>query len=184
MIAGLLLVGVSAYDWASTKVNTDQALGAAVQNLEKSTGELDEGVDVEFSPQLGESVGVLRIPTLDVTLPIVEGTEEEMLAQGVGHMTSTVWPGQGEQILLSGHRDTAFRNFGQLQNGDEFIVDLSYGTFQYEMVDHEIVDKDDTTIIRNMGEEVLVLSTCYPFQLLGAAPERYVIYAMPVKELN
>ncbi|WP_370512356.1 hypothetical protein [Planomicrobium sp. CPCC 101110] len=32
-------------------------------------------------------------------------------------MRETVYPGQGEQIVLSGHRDTVFRDFGKLEIG-------------------------------------------------------------------
>ncbi|MBN2981601.1 MULTISPECIES: hypothetical protein [Cohnella] len=33
----------------------------------------------------------------------------------------------------------------------------------YEITSTEIVDKDDTSVIRSMGEEVLVVTACYPF---------------------
>lgn len=177
IIVGVVLLSVATYDYMTTKVSTDQAISRAAEVV----GDSKEIEKVEaFQPELGEPVGVLTIPKLDVSLPIIEGTEEEMLAKGVGHFTSTAWPSEGEQILLSGHRDTVFKNFGELEVGDVFIVELSYGTFEYEMRSHTIVDKDDTSIIREMGEEVLTLSTCYPFHLLGAAPERYVIYAEPI----
>ncbi|MUG67826.1 hypothetical protein CHH75_22470 [Paenibacillus sp. 7541] len=134
----------------------------------------------EFRPELGEAIGVLYVPQLDVELPIVEGTDDEMLERGVGHYTSTALPSDNEQILLSGHRDTVFRDFDQLSVGDRFVVKLPYGVFEYEIQSTDIVDKDDTTVIRPMGTEVLVVSTCYPFRYLGNAPERFIFYAYPV----
>nr|WP_311772818.1 sortase [Cohnella xylanilytica] len=53
-------------------------------------------------------------------------------------------------------------------------------TFEYEISSTEIVDKDDTSVIRSMGKEVLVVTTCYPFRYVGPAPQRYVVYADPV----
>lgn len=134
-----------------------------------------------FSPKLNDVIGVLQIPKLEAELPIIEGTDEEMLKKGVGHYSTSAFPSDGEQIVLSGHRDTVFRNFDKLKVSDRFIVKLPYGTFEYEITKTDIVDKDDTTVIRSMGTEALVVTTCYPFRFVGDAPERYILYAYPVK---
>ncbi|MFM9282238.1 class D sortase [Paenibacillus jiagnxiensis] len=138
----------------------------------------------EFKPKQNDVIGLLEIPKLNEDLPIIEGTDEEMLERGVGHYSTTVFPSDNEQILLSGHRDTVFRNFGKLAIGDRFIVKLPYGTYEYEIKSTDIVDKDDTSVIRKMGKEVLVVSTCYPFHYVGSAPERYILYAYPVDHVN
>ena len=116
------------------------------------------------------------------TLPIVEGTDPDSLQKGVGHLSNSVFPGQGEQILLSGHRDTVFRDFGELEIGDTFVVQMPYGEYTYEIRETEIVPEDDTSVIGEMGEEVLVVTTCYPFHFVGSAPDRFVAYAYPVSE--
>src|SRR5690625_7636650 len=54
---------------------------------------------------------------------------------------------------LSGHRDTVFRDFDQLEDGDEFHVKMEYGTYIYEISDHEIVAADNTTVIDPRSEE-------------------------------
>src|SRR5699024_10773987 len=41
----------------------------------------------------GDTIGVLYIPRLDREIPIVEGTDEEELAEGVGHYSDTGYPG-------------------------------------------------------------------------------------------
>ena len=74
----------------------------------------------------------------------------------------------------------SFQRLGELQPGDRFIVDMGYGSYEYEMRESEIVAADDTTVITPRGEEVLTLSTCYPFSYIGSASERYIIYAYPV----
>lgn len=131
----------------------------------------------------GDTIGVLYIPKLEREIPIVEGTDEEELAQGVGHYERTGFPGENKQILLSGHRDTVFRQFGDLENGDEFHVKMEHGTFIYAIEDNEIVSADDTTVIDpNRKDEVLTVSTCYPFSYIGSAPDRYVVYAYPIVE--
>ena len=107
-----------------------------------------------------------------------------MLARGVGHYPTTALPGGNEQILLSGHRGTVFQRLGELQPGDRFIIEMGYGRYEYAMHRATIVAADDTTIIAPQGEEVLTLSTCYPFGYIGSAPDRYIIYAYPIADSN
>ncbi|MFD2923522.1 sortase [Halobacillus naozhouensis] len=52
------------------------------------------------------------------------------------------------------------------------------GTYTYQMSHAKIVDAEDTTVIHSTyPEEILVLTTCYPFSFIGNAPKRYIIYA-------
>src|SRR5690606_6576822 len=92
----------------------------------------------DFHFAVGDTIGLLYIPKLDRDLPIIEGTNPEELERGVGHYLGTALPGQKDQIVLSGHRDTVFRNFDQLAIGDTFVLKLPYGTFEYEIFDTEI----------------------------------------------
>lgn len=163
-----------------TIAEAEQAI-EVMRTVSKSQGEQDQQEIIDnFSPEMHEAVGILHVPRIDRSIGIVEGTDPDALDMGVGHMSSTVFPGQGEQIILSGHRDTVFRNFAELEIGDEFIVEMPYGDFTYEIKHTEIVSADDTSVVREMGEEVLVVSTCYPFSYLGSAPDRFVFYAYPV----
>lgn len=159
------------------ETSSDSSVMEETHEAEPKTEE--SGDRPEF--QENEVIGMLEIPALDYRLPIIEGTAPEMLAKGVGHYKATVFPGEGDQILLAGHRDTVFRNFGELKVGDRFIVHMPYGSFTYEFARSEIVDADDRSVIRKKGKEELVLSTCYPFNFIGSAPERYIIYAYPIE---
>lgn len=69
----------------------------------------------EFHPETGEASGILEIPEIDAELPIVEGTDADDLAKGVGHYKDSYYPGDHGQIVLSGHRDTVFRRTGELK---------------------------------------------------------------------
>ncbi|AYV68210.1 class D sortase [Niallia circulans] len=148
--------------------------------IDRSDKKKDPFSQVTFD--YGQSIGILKIPKLERSLAIVEGTDPDSLSKGVGHLSESVLPGQGEQIILSGHRDTVFRDFGDLTIGDQFIVEMPYGKYHYEIKETEIVPEDDTSVIRKMGKEVLVVTTCYPFYFIGNAPERFIIYAYPVEK--
>ncbi|MFC7364302.1 MULTISPECIES: class D sortase [Bhargavaea] len=174
--AALLFAGWSYFSHSKAQ---EQSLVEAKERLEQNQSTEANGSAMDFAASTGEAIGILQVPKLGKELPIVEGTDPDALMKGVGHLSESVFPGQGEQILLAGHRDTVFKRFAELEIGDTFIVQMPYGGHEYVIRDTEIVDADDTTVIRSMGEEVLVVSTCYPFDALGAAPERFVFYAYP-----
>ncbi|NMD68916.1 class D sortase [Bacillus sp. DNRA2] len=186
MIFSLYYLSVFGYQYYSRENAQIQSLEAAEKKLEienLSVPKIDARNDkiMNFSAVYNEPLGTVEIPKLNRKLPLIEGTDANVLDQGVGHFTGTVFPGQNEQILISGHRDTVFRNFDRLEIGDQFIINMPYGSYTYEIRSTVIVHADDTTVIRKMGEEVLVVSTCYPFNYIGDAPDRFVIYAYPVK---
>ncbi len=153
----------------------------------ESTKEEKSAVQTLYNvrPKVGEQMGELRIPKLDAALPIFHGTNEDELGKGVGHFADSVLPGEKDNSVLSGHRDTVFRKLGEVGKGDLLVVETTAGTFTYKVRKVRIVDKDDRSVIVSMPRATLTVSTCYPFTFVGAAPERYVLVAYLVKsELN
>lgn len=181
LIAGIGLVAFAVSEIFHGEQQVKKARAEAEQLLEKHKNADRELTVDDFQFEVGDVIGNLYIPKLDRELPIIEGTDPEELEKGVGHLRESALPTQNDQILLSGHRDTVFRNFDQLELGDTFVVKLPYGTFEYEIYDTEIVSADDTTVIRSTApDEILTVTTCYPFYYIGNAPERFVFYAKPV----
>lgn len=179
---GLVILAFFGYRLFKQNQHQSVTIGEVEAALEEQRINNEEEFDLfSFQPEQHEAFGILHVPKLERSIGIVEGTDPDALDKGVGHVSSTVFPGQEEQIVLSGHRDTVFRNFEELEIGDRFIVEMPYGEYEYEVRDTEIVDADDTSVIRKMGEEVLVVTTCYPFNMLGSAPQRFVFYAYPVE---
>lgn len=128
-------------------------------------------------PSFGEKLGDLYIPRLDAVLPIYHGTDEDELEKGVGHYAGSVLPGENDNAVLSGHRDTVFRRIGEVERGDLLIVTTSAGEFTYKVRKFRIVDADDRTVIVPKPRPTLTVTTCYPFRYIGDAPERYIITA-------
>lgn len=183
LVVGLVLTtyfGYSLYDSIHSSSATLEEAEIALEEQKQEVLEKDSFNINEYQANRDEAFGVFTIPKLDRSIAIVEGADDDALKRGVGHVESTVFPGQREQIVLSGHRDSVFRDFGELEPGDTFIVEMPYGEFEYEIFGHKIVDKYDTSIIGEMGKEVLVVSTCYPFSFVGFAPQRYVLFAYPI----
>ncbi|VEF48980.1 sortase family protein [Bacillus freudenreichii] len=174
IVIGLCFIGYSGFHlWKSKQMQK-----ASLQQAEKIVLNDSTSKAYSFDPQVGDEIGILKLPRLDESLPIVEGVDEDELAKGVGHYGGTALPSEQGQIVLSGHRDTVFRRLGELQIGDELQVKMPYGEFSYTIEKTEIVSADDLTVINtDIKEELLTVTTCYPFRYIGDAPDRYIIYA-------
>lgn len=147
------------------------------KSIEQKTAIPKDDVHYTERPKKGENIGKLIIPKLDASLPIFHGTDEEELEKGVGHFAKSVLPGEKDNSVLSGHRDTVFRKLGEVGKGDLLIVETSAGVFTYKIKNVRIVDRDDRTVIVPRPRATLTVSTCYPFDFIGASPERYILVA-------
>ncbi len=132
--------------------------------------------------QEGEKLGSLIIPKLDQTIAIFEGDSKEVLKKGIGHVITTPLPGEENNSVLAGHRDTFFRNLDKLEIGDKLLIERSDIYFIYKIKKIRIVDKDDKTVIVPRPRSTLTLTTCYPFTYIGPAPQRYIIEAELIKK--
>ncbi|RDU36315.1 class D sortase [Neobacillus piezotolerans] len=186
IIAGIAVIIVGGFQLAETQMESGRSLEEAKRLV--TSGSFEAGADkpgdvpaVETpKPGFGEIVGLLEIPAINSELAIVEGTDPDDLKKGVGHFQGSYFPGDGGQIVLSGHRDTVFRRLGELKAGDVLNIRMPKTETLYEITGTKIVDADDRTIITLQDDmEELILTTCYPFSYVGNAPERYIIYAKP-----
>ncbi|QQZ10947.1 class D sortase [Heyndrickxia vini] len=184
ILFGLLFIGIGGYQFFKTQHAQSKSIEKA-QQLLKQTNDVKKQTPqqkTDFKPKQNDVVGILSIPQISAELPIVEGTDEDDLEKGVGHYKGTAYPMDNDQIVLSGHRDTVFRKMGELRVGDILTIKLPYGTFSYEIKATKIVDADDRSVIQSTApNEVLTVTTCYPFSYIGDAPNRYIITALPVQ---
>jgi len=163
------------------KLNKIKLESAGTVNSDNATvSSLDKAIYTVY-PSEGDNIGSLTIPALNRELPIIQGTGAAELEKGVGHFTQSVLPGQKDNCVISGHRDTYLRQIGKLKLGDELIVQTSAGTFTYKVSGTRIVHENDKTVIVPMDHAVLTLTTCYPFDFIGSAPDRYIVSANLVK---
>ena len=152
--------------------------------------EMPSGVDLteteaaaaKLTGKLGEEIGEVYFPVLEVSVPIFHGVSEEELVKGVGHVPGSGLPGVGGNIVLSGHRDTVFRRLGELEVGDKVMLGFGGGEYSYKISRIRIVDKEDTSVVVPRPREMLTITTCYPFRFIGNAPERYVVEAELIEE--
>ena len=125
----------------------------------------------------GEAIGRLRIPSIDLDVVAVQGTDTASLQKGPGHDPETPFPGQRGTSAFAGHRTTylaPFRHLDELQRGDEIEVEMPYANFAYEVEKTRVVDDSDVEIIHRVGYERLVLTACHP---LYSAAQRLAAFA-------
>jgi sortase A len=128
-------------------------------------------------PQSGDVVGKLEIPSLNLSVMVVEGTETRDLKHAVGHIAGTVSPGEPGNVGIAGHRDTFFRPLRLVQRNDEIALRTPRGEYRYRVVSTNIVEPGELGVLGPTGRDTLTLVTCYPFYYVGPTPERFIVRA-------
>ena len=132
-------VGIVAYfGWDLSK----QTVLLAHEVVNKYEPELPNHTFEQAWPKLpdpGSSIGELQFTTIDLTVPVVQGTHDNELKKGAGHFAGSSLPGQGGNVILSGHRDTVFRKLEHLKLGEQVTFTTPYGDFVYETTELKVV---------------------------------------------
>lgn len=128
-------------------------------------------------PELGSKFGEMYIPSISLDYPLIHGDRDEDLKKGIGHYAGSTLPGENGNVVTCGHRDTVFRKLKDVKIGDKIVIKTYYGKFNYKVAKIRIVQPDDRTVVVRSDKEMLTIYTCYPFEFIGHAPQRYVIEA-------
>ncbi len=125
----------------------------------------------------GGLVGRVEIPNLRLSAVVFQGTNDSVLARGVGHLDDSALPGQPGNVVLAAHRDTFFRSLRNIQKGDVVRVTTPSGARTYTVESTEVVAPDETSVMDPTPKPTLTLITCFPFYYVGSAPKRFIVHA-------
>jgi len=125
----------------------------------------------------GSPLGRIEISAIDLEVMILEGTEDETLRRAVGHIPGTALPGQNGNVAIAGHRDTFFRPLRNIHKDDEIMLTTLNGSYRYRVDSTKIVEPEEIGVLYDSGEAILTLVTCYPFNFVGSAPQRFIVRA-------
>ena len=107
------------------------------------------------------SLGTLKIPAIDLTVKIYQGTSDATLKKGAGHFASTsVWDGN---VSLAAHNRGANNYFGKihtLEMGDRITLSTKEGTRTYSVTSVMKIDETDNSMLAATSENCLTLFTC------------------------
>lgn len=164
--------------------NTIQLVNQVAIKVENTNKQKTTVIDEENNmlinyPQYGTKYATIKIPKINVDLPVYFGDSLEILKLGVGHSAGSYFPGEGGSIIYMGHNSkNVFRRFSELQIGNEIKVTTDYGEYTYKIYDMQLVKENEVEKLPIQKEkEILMVYTCYPFNNIGYATQRYVVYA-------
>lgn len=121
--------------------------------------------------------GLLRIPALDLVVPIYSGTSSSELDRGAGHVQGTAALDSEGNVAIAGHRDGFFRTLSRVRRGQTLYVETLHGTRRYRVTETRIVTPSDTSVLAPTARPSITLITCYPFYFIGPAPRRFIVRA-------
>ncbi|HEY2431109.1 MAG TPA: class D sortase [Vicinamibacterales bacterium] len=128
-------------------------------------------------PAARSLVARIEIPRLRVATIAREGVDSGTLRASAGHVPGTALPGEIGNAAFAAHRDTFFRPLQGIRRGDEIAVTTPLGVFRYQVTGTRIVDPDETSVLDRTPDATLTLVTCYPFDYVGSAPQRFIVHA-------
>lgn len=133
-------------------------------------------------------MGFIRIPSIEVSIPIYHGTAEHTLEAGAGHLEGSSLPvgGSSTHSVITGHTGLSsakmFTDLIELQEGDIFILNIYGEKLIYE------VDQIKTVLPYELGEltitpgqDYCTLVTCTPY---GVNTHRLLVRGVRTTELK
>ncbi len=109
----------------------------------------------------GGHLGTLKIPAIDLTVKIYQGTGSATLKKGAGHFTNTsIWNGN---VSLAAHNRGANSYFGEihtLENGDRITLTTKEGTRTYSVTSVSKISETDNSMLESTGDNCITLFTC------------------------
>lgn len=188
MFIGFSMAGWNAFQWWQSQQSVHQVQATelpemAVETKQKQKTERKSSRDfstLQMDENRGDEVAQLTIPKLGLAYDVYWGTDENTLLEGVGMYVSewTTVPNEySGHTVLSGHRDTVFTNLDELEDGDLLQIEYKGELFEYRITKQWITDPEDRSVIVKKEKPTLTITTCYPFEYIGFAPERYIVQA-------
>ena len=125
----------------------------------------------------GTPLAELSIPRIGLSAVVLEGSDDHTLRAGPGHIETTPRPGESGNVAIAGHRDSFFRPLRDVQVGDDILLDTPTSRVHYRVSSYSVVNSSEVSVLGPTRDNVLTLVTCFPFQFIGSAPDRFIVRA-------
>ena len=116
-----------------------------------------------------EVMARINIPKINIKLPIYHGTSDEVLANGIGHLSTSSLPvgGKNTRTILTGHRGMAqsdmFTRLDELEVDDLIFIEILNERLAYAVTDKQVILPEETEMLNIVAnEDILTLVTCTP----------------------
>jgi sortase A len=108
---------------------------------------------------------------------VATGDSERTLMWAAGLVPGSARPGERGNVVVAGHRDRVFWPLQRISVGDHLRLVTPHGTYDYFVDWTQVVDPDRIDLLGPTEEPALTLVTCYPYQMIGHAPQRFIVRA-------
>ena len=132
-------------------------------------------------PEQYHMMARVRIPAINVDLPVYHTTRPKVLYDGAGHMYGSTLPvgGDGTNSVISAHTGMVnaamFDQLPTLKPGEDIFIDVMGERLRYRMVSSEVVKPDHYEAVKyEPGKDQITLITCTPY---GLNTDRLLVHA-------
>lgn len=167
LVLGVVPMALLAWFYVHNSTGADALLSQAEQRIDAT------GAGVGCTPSQG-AVGELVIPSISVVAPVVEGDGQAQLADAVGHVPASVWPGGAGTPVFVAHDVTWFHGLGDLRRGADVEYVNHCRAEVYRIVSARVVTQG-TPVVNRPGS--LALVTCWPLDALWFTSKRLLVMA-------
>ena len=131
-------------------------------------------------------IGSVRIPAMNVRLPLYLGSTKANLARGATVVAGTSAPlGEPDSnSVIAAHRggyhgNRMFLDIENVKVGDLVYVDTLWDSFVYRAEQIRVVPMSDvSSVALQPGRDMITLLTCDPYIPTGGAKNRYLVYCV------
>lgn len=167
-------------EYLSAAEDYNSSLRNRVSSFSYSTNSYIDGYDDILNLENG-IMGYIKIPKINVSLPIYHGSSEDVLKKGAAHIPNTAFPigGIGNHSVISAHTgyptQVFFDNLVELEKDDLINIYLLDECLTYKVADINIVEPEDISLLQtDDSRDLLSLITCYPY---GVNSHRLIVTA-------
>lgn len=118
------------------------------------------------------TIGIIRIPKIDVKLPIFDQTTDLFLSKGATYLEGTSYPigGKDTHSVISAHRGLPeaklFTDLPKLKKGNHFYIEVNHETHAYEVDQIKVIEPTETQDMQIVaGKDLITLMTCTPYMI-------------------
>ena len=158
----LLAIGLTSY----SNIKYNQLVSKFEENYENLSflENIKDSENTDTDKITDDMIGLIEIPSINLKYPILEGTDEKVLKQAVGHFESSALPGEGSNMTLIGHNNfilsEPFKKLDKVKEGDSVSIKTIDNQYHYEVVKIYTVDPYNKDIVKRSDETKLTLVTC------------------------
>ena len=182
----LIFVGAFALTWVGFQYVSsawfDRETRASLESLRRAPQ--PESTPRPSTMTVGQAIGTLEITRVGLSGVVVEGDSDAVLDRAIGHLPDTPLPWHDGNSALAAHRDTIFRPLKGVRLGDTLRLKTPHGDFDYRVTETLIVKPNDVWVLDPTPTSTLTLISCWPFDYIGHAPERFIVRAERIPTVN